>query len=605
MQISNKNNDFLKLLPETPGVYEFFDTKGKIIYVGKAKNLKKRVSSYFNKKDFENNKTRILVQKIADIKYIIVDSEQDALLLENNLIKKYQPKYNVMLKDDKTFPWICIKNERFPRVFYTRNLIKDKSIYFGPYTSVFMAKTIIEQIKSTYKLRTCNFNLSDENIKNNKIKPCLEYHIGNCLAPCINKQDEESYNSNIQEIKDILKGNIHNVINFLKKLMNDYAEAYEFEKAQNIKEKLESLEKYQSKSTIVNPSINNVDVYSILNEEEFAYVNYLKVAQGSVVQAHNLEIKKKLDETSEELLIIAITEISQKFKSIPDEIILPFEIDTEYIENKIVVPKIGDKKKLLELSLRNAKYYRIEHLKLQEKMNNRSSNIRFLETVKSDLHLKSLPIHIECFDNSNLQGSNPVASCVVFKNGKPSKKDYRHFNIKTVSQIDDFASMKEIVTRRYRRLLDENEPLPQLIVIDGGKGQLSSAVSALKELDIYGKIAILGLAKKLEEIYFPEDKTPLYLSKKSETLKLIQHLRNEAHRFGITFHRQKRSKNFISSELENISGIGEKTQELLLKEFKSVDAIKKASIEQLTELIGVKKASVVFNYFHNNSTIKG
>jgi len=595
-----ESTDFLKMLPETPGVYEFFDSKGKIIYVGKAKNLKKRVASYFKKNEYENNKTRILVGKIFDIKYIVVESEQDALLLENNLIKKYQPQYNVLLKDDKTFPWICIKNERFPRVFYTRNLIKDKSIYFGPYTSVFMAKTIIEQIKSSYQLRTCKHNLSEQNIKNNRIKPCLEFHIGNCKAPCIGQQEEAEYNLNIEEIKDILKGNIHNVIGFLKKIMKEFAEAYKFEKAQSIKEKLETLEKYQSKSTIVNPSINNVDVYSIINDEDFAYVNFLKVAQGSVVQAHNIEIKKKLSETDEELLLLAIIDISQKFKSIPDEIILPFEIDTEFINHKVIVPKIGDKKKLLELSLRNAKYYRIEHLKLQEKISEKSTNSRLLEVVKADLHLKSLPIHIECFDNSNLQGSNPVASCVVFKNGKPSKTDYRHFNIKTVVQIDDFASMREIVFRRYKRLLDESEPLPQLIVIDGGKGQLSSAVSALKELNIYGKVGILGLAKKLEEIYFPEDKTPLYLNKKSETLKLIQSIRNEAHRFGITFHRLKRSNTLTKSELDNIEGIGEKTREFLMTELKSLANIKQSSLETLTKLIGAKRATLIYSHFHSN-----
>jgi excinuclease ABC subunit C len=594
---SQEKNSFLPLLPENPGVYEFFDSKGKIIYVGKAKNLKKRVSSYFTKKEFENNKTRILVSQIADIKYVVVESEQDALLLENNLIKKYQPKYNVLLKDDKTFPWICIKNERFPRVFYTRNLLKDKSIYFGPYTSLFMAKTIIEQVKNIYKLRTCKYVLSEENIKNNKIKPCLEYHIGNCKAPCVGNQLEHDYNANILEIKDILKGNINNVISFLKTLMNDFSNAYEYEKAQNIKEKIETLEKYKSKSTIVNPSINNIDVYSIYNDENYAYVNYLKVAQGAIIQSHNLEIKKKLDETSEDLLLLAMVEITQKFKSIPTEIIVPFEIESDYINCKISVPKMGDKKKLLELSFRNVKYYRLEHLKIQEKINHKSSNNRLLEKVKEDLYLKNLPNHIECFDNSNLQGTNAVAACVVFKNGKASKKDYRHYNIKTVAQIDDFASMKEIVYRRYKRLIDENENLPQLIVIDGGKGQLSSAVSALKELNIYGNIAVLGLAKKLEEIYFPEDKTPLYLNKKSETLKLLQNIRNEAHRFGITFHRLKRSKKLIISELDGIEGIGEKTKELLITTLKSTKNIKKASKETLIKIVGKKRADIIYNHF--------
>ena len=593
----DKINEKLLLLPGKPGIYQFFDLKGKIIYVGKAKNLKKRVTSYFAKDNSDSRKTQVLVSKITDIQYFVVDTEKDALLLENNLIKKLQPRYNILLKDDKTFPWICIKNENFPRIFYTRKFIKDKSQYFGPYTSLFLVRTILEQIKQLYKIRSCKLNLTQKNISENKFKVCLEYHIKNCKAPCVAYQTEQDYNSDIAEIADILKGNVGDIIKSLTTLMNSYSSEYKFELAQAIKEKIEQLEKYQNKSTIVSNTINNVDVFSIINDDTSAYVNYLKVSKGSIIQAHNVEIKKRIDETQEDLLTFVISDILSKFSSNPSEIIVPFELDEKLFDAKIVVPQIGDKKKLLELSQRNAKYYRNDCLIIQEKAFSKDNNLRFLENVKTDLFLNAIPFHIECFDNSNLQGTNAVASCVVFKNGKPSKNDYRHFNIKTVEQIDDFASMREIITRRYTRLVEEGLDLPQLIVVDGGKGQLSSAVQVLKEMNLYGKIAIIGLAKRLEEVFFPEDTNAYYLNKKSETLKLLQNLRNEAHRFGITFHRQKRSKSFIVSELDNITGIGDKTKQILFENFKSVENIKKQSLENLTQVVGNAKAKILVDYF--------
>jgi len=584
-------------LPEKPGVYQYYDFEGKLLYVGKAKNLKKRVSSYFNKNQ-DSAKTRILVRKIDSIKHIIVNTEQDALLLENNLIKKYQPRYNVQLKDDKTFPWICIKNERFPRIFSTRTLIKDGSQYFGPYTSGRMVKILLDLVKQLYKLRNCHLNLSQKNIDEGKFKPCLEYQIGNCNAPCVGKETESDYSESIENIKKILKGNISEVIDFLKKLMTDFASDYKFEKANEMKEKIEILEKFQSKSTIVNPSINNVDVYSIIEDEKAGYVNFLKVVNGAIIQAHTIELKKRMNETIHELLGFAIFDIRHRLNSNAKEVIVPFLPEMNLDDVNFVVPQRGDKKKLLELSERNVKYYRLEKLKNQEKANPLQRVNRILERIKDDLRLKTLPTHIEGFDNSNIQGTNPVAACVVFKNGKPSKRDYRKFNVKTVEGPDDFASMVEIVKRRYKRMLDEKHPLPQLIVIDGGKGQLSAAVKALKELNLYGKIAIIGIAKKLEEIYFPEDSVPLYLDKNSETLKVIQNIRNEAHRFGITFHRNKRSKGFIKTELEEIEGIGEKTIDLLLKEFKTISKIKSLSAEELAKKIGKAKAALVFSHYH-------
>lgn len=590
----------ISTLSKAPGVYQFLDKNGKIIYVGKAKNLKNRVSSYFNKQQ-ENGKTAVLVKQIADIKTIVVGSEIEALLLENNLIKKYQPKYNVMLKDDKTYPWICIKNERFPRVFSTRNIVKDGSEYFGPYASVRMMNTILELIRKLYPLRTCNYNLSQENIDNDKFKVCLEYHIGNCKAPCVGKQTEEDYSDAIQNIKAIIKGNIHGVIKYLKILMKQYADELAFEKAQLIKEKIQLLENYQSKSVVVSPTINDVDVFSIISDEKYAYVNYLKVINGAIIQGHTIELKKKLEETDDELLQIGIVELRSRFNSESKEVIVPFKPELQDENMKFLVPQRGDKKQLLELSERNAKYYRMERKKQQSNVNPTKHADRILEKLQKDLRMNEKPVHIECFDNSNIQGTNPVAACVVFKDAKPSKKDYRHFNIKTVEGPDDFASMTEVVYRRYKRLLENKESLPQLIVIDGGKGQLGAALKSLDSLGLRGKITIIGIAKKLEEIYFPNDSVPLYLSKTSESLKLIQYLRDEAHRFGITHHRNKRSKAAIKSELSEIESIGYKTAQQLLWKFKSVANIKKASLQELEQVVSKKRAKVVFDYFNSGS----
>nr|WP_152735629.1 excinuclease ABC subunit UvrC [Marinifilum sp. N1E240] len=584
-------------LPEEPGVYQFFDENDKIIYVGKAKRLKRRVASYFNKVH-DNAKTNIMVRKIFDIRHIVVNSEEDALLLENNLIKKHQPRYNVLLKDDKSFPWICIKKERFPRVFVTRHLTKDGSEYFGPYTSVKMVRTLMDMIRSLYKLRNCNLSLSAEGITNGKFKVCLEYHIGNCKAPCIGKIKTEEYNETIQAIRNILKGNIRTVTSHLKEKMNEYAENFKFEEAHLIKEKLQLLDKYQSKSTIVNPSINNIDVYSILDDEDVAYVNFLKIVNGAIIQAHTIELKKKIEENREDLLLLAITEIRQKIFSTAKEILVPFEIDLPFEGVKCLVPQRGDKRKLLDLSLRNVKYFRLDKLKKGDKSQKQTHSDRILERMRTDLRLKDLPTHIECFDNSNIQGTHPVASCVVFRNARPYKKDYRHFNIKTVVGANDFASMEEIIYRRYKRLLEEDKSLPQLIVIDGGKGQLGAALNSLDKLNLRGKISVIGIAKKLEEIYFPGDPYPLYLDKNSETLKTIQHLRNESHRFAITFHKQKRSKSFIGSELDKIDGIGPKSVQKLIQRFKSVENIKKATLDEIISELGNKKALTVWKYFN-------
>ncbi|WP_067034923.1 excinuclease ABC subunit UvrC [Allomuricauda sp. CP2A] len=583
-------------LPNSPGVYQFYDVDGKILYVGKAKNLKKRVSSYFNKKQ-EYGKTRVLVKKIHHIKHIVVPTESDALLLENNLIKKLKPRYNVMLRDDKSYPWICIKNERFPRVFPTRKLIKDGSEYYGPYTSMKTVRTLLDLIKSLYPLRTCNYDLSEEKITAGKYKVCLEYHLGNCLGPCEGLQSEAEYRGQIEDIRQIIKGNLRNSLQAFKQQMKIFAEEMEFEKAQRIKEKIDVLENYQAKSTVVNPKINNVDVFSIVSDETHAYINFLQLSHGSIVRSHTMEIKKKLDETDEELLQLAITEIRQRFNSQSKEIYLPFPVAVEDTL-KVSMPKLGDKRRILELSERNARFYRQDRLKQIKITDPDRHTKRIMAQMKADLRLSTEPTHIECFDNSNIQGSNPVAACVVFKNGRPSKKDYRHFNIKTVEGPDDFASMEEVVFRRYKRLLNEEEPLPQLIVIDGGKGQLSSALKSLEALGLRGKIAIIGIAKRLEEIYFPDDPVPLYLDKRSETLKIIQQLRNEAHRFGITHHRNKRSKGAIGSELESIEGIGKKTTEQLLKNFKSVKRIKEATIESLAESVGMAKAKKIYKSFH-------
>lgn len=588
----------IKNLPNKPGVYQYFDKNNKILYVGKAKDLKKRVSSYFTK-SHKYGKTTILVKQIVDVKTIVVNSEIEALLLENNLIKKYQPKYNIMLKDDKTYPWICIKNEPFPRIFSTRNVVKDGSEYFGPYASVKLLNTILELIKQLYPIRSCSYNLSKENIEAKKYKVCLEYHIGNCLAPCVGKQTNKEYEENLNQIKQIIKGNINSVTQYLKPLMKQYANEMEFEKAQLIKEKIVLLENYQSKSVVVSPTINDVDVFAIINDEKEAYITYFKVINGAIIQGHTIELKKKLDETKEELLITGIIELRQRFKSKAKEIITAFTPNIDTDEFNFVVPKIGDKKKLLELAERNAKYYRLEKKKQTANLSPTKHSDRILATLQKDLSLPELPTHIECFDNSNIQGTNSVAACVVFKNAKPSKKDYRHFNIKTVEGPNDFASMEEVVYRRYKRLLDEQIKLPQLVVIDGGKGQLSSAVKSLEKLNLRGKISIIGIAKRLEEIYFPNDTIPLYLDKKSESLKVIQHLRNEAHRFGIEHHRNKRSKAAIKSELSEIDGIGFKTAQKLLWKFKSVARIKKATLKELEATISNKRAQIVYNYFNN------
>jgi len=583
-------------LPDEPGIYQFFDKTNSIIYIGKAKRLKRRVASYFNKQH-DNRKTILLVRNIADIKYIVVETEQDALILENNLIKKYKPRYNIQLKDDKTFPWICIKNEHFPRVFYTRRVVKDGSLYFGPFTSMLLVRTLIELFKQTYKLRTCNFKLSEENVSRGKFKVCLQYHIGNCLGPCENLESEEHYMQGIEQIKHILKGNIHGVVTQLKNLMKEYAAGLNYEDAHGIKEKLNVLEKYQAKSTVVSPTIKNVDVFSFKKEEDISYINFLKIVNGGVIHSFTLEFKSKVDEPDEDLLMSGITEIRQKIYSNANEIIVPFAPLFHLEDVHFTVPKRGDKKKLLELSEKNVKYYILEKKKNSALKKHETPAERILKTAQKDLRLNEIPFHIECFDNSNLQGSNPVASCVVFKNAKPAKKEYRHFNIKTVTGPDDYASMEEIVYRRYKRLLDEEHELPNLVVVDGGKGQLGAALKALEKLNIRGKLPIIGIAKRLEEIYYPGDPVPLYIDKNSETLKLIQKLRDEAHRFGITHHRSKRDKGMTVSELDKIRGIGAKTKEVLLLKFKSVEAIKHASLIELEKEVGKSKAKIILNYF--------
>ncbi|AMO20523.1 excinuclease ABC subunit UvrC [Flavobacterium columnare] len=585
----------IQTLPDQPGVYQYFDKEGKILYVGKAKNLKKRVSSYFTK-THDTARINVLVKKITEIKHIVVPTETDALLLENNLIKKLQPRYNINLKDDKTYPWICIKNEAFPRIFPTRRMIKDGSEYFGPYTSFKTVNTILELIKELYPLRTCSYDLSQSNIRSGKFKVCLEYHIGNCKGPCEGYETQVRYHEQVNAIREILKGNFKDSLRDFKKMMQELAMDLQFEEAQKIKEKIEVLENYQAKSTILNPKITNLDVFSIISDEAMAYINFLQISHGAIVRSHTMEIKKKLEETDSELLELGIIELRERFHLNAKEIIAPFEVN---LGDKITVtiPKSGDKKQILDLSERNAKYYRLDQLKQIKIVDPERHTNRLMAQMQKDLRLSIEPRHIECFDNSNIQGTNPVSACVVFKNGKPSKKDYRHFNIKTVEGPNDFASMEEVVYRRYKRLLEEQEPLPQLIIIDGGKGQLSSALKSLDDLGLRGKIAIIGIAKKLEEIFYPGDSIPLYLDKKSETLKTIQHLRNEAHRFGITFHRDKRSKNAIQSELELIPGIGEKTREILLKHFKSVKRIKEATEKEISDVIGLSKAKKIHDFY--------
>ena len=587
----------LQTLPDTAGVYQFFDAKDTILYIGKAKNLKKRVRSYFNK-EHEYGKTNVLVKKIRAIKHIVVASETDALLLENNLIKKYQPRYNVLLKDDKSYPWICIKKERFPRVFSTRRVIKDGSEYFGPYTSIKTVYTLLDLIKGLFSLRTCNYDLAEDKIANQKYKVCLEFHLGNCKGACEGKEFEADYLQNLASVREILKGNFKNSLSVFKNQMKTLSADLRFEEAQVLKEKISILENYQSKSTIVNPKISDVEVYSIVSDERYAYVNFLQVSHGAIIRAHTMELKKKLDEPDPELLSLAITEIRYRFKLQSDEIYVPFKVDLS-TNLKVTIPKLGDKKHLLDLSLRNAKYQRLEQLKQIKITDPDRHTKRIMNQMKSDLRLDKAPIHIECFDNSNIQGTHPVAACVVFKNGKPSKKEYRHFNIKTVEGPDDFASMTEVVYRRYKRLLDEGQPLPQLIIIDGGKGQLSAALKSLDELGLREKIAIIGIAKRLEELFYPNDPIPLYLDKKSETLKIIQQLRNEAHRFGIEHHRNRRSKSALKSELESIPGIGDKTRIQLLQTFKSAQRVSFAKLDELEHIVGKSKAQKIYNFYNN------
>ncbi len=597
MKTSDHIAQILKVLPHKPGVYQYYDVEGRLIYVGKAKSLKKRVQSYFTKQKHESAKTKILVRNIADIKYIVVDNEYDALLLENSLIKENQPKYNVNLKDDKTYPSICIKNERFPRIFSTRRIIKDGSEYFGPYPSAKVQHSLLDTIKKIYPLRTCNYDLSEQNIKAGKYKACLEYQIGNCKAPCIGKQSLADYNAAIQHIKEIIKGNAKPVIKSLKEQMVAHAEAMEFEDAQNIKERIDLMEKYQSKSTIVNPKLKNIDVFTIDVDGKDAVVNYMLINNGTIVYSVTFDVARKLEEPIEEILPNIIMEVRDRYKSTSREVITSVDLDIEIPDVQLHFPQRGDKKSLVDLSLKNIKYYILDKRKKATLIDPERHSMRILETIKSDLRLKELPRHIECFDNSNHQGTDAVAACVVFKNAKPAKRDYRHFNIKTVVGPDDFASMEEVVYRRYKRLKEAGEPLPQLIIVDGGKGQLSSGVKSLKRLDLYGQIAIVGIAKRLEEIYFPGDSLPLYIDKKSESLKVIQHLRNEAHRFGITHHRKKKTKRMTNNQLTLIEGIGDVTAKELLTKFKSVKRIKEATEQDIAEVVGADKAKKIKAYF--------
>jgi excinuclease ABC subunit C len=585
-------------IPHKPGVYQYWDNDGALMYIGKAKDLRNRVGSYFNSDNQMNGKTKVLVSRIRKITFTIVDTEIDAWLLENSLIKKHQPKYNIMLKDDKTYPWIIIKKEPFPRVFWTRNLVKDGSTYFGPYASVGMMHVILDLIKETYPLRTCNLPLTPPNIEAGKFKVCLEFQIGNCKGPCQAYQSLADYNNNIEEIKDILNGKIGAVIKNVKNVIKTSVEELNFEYAHQYQRKLLVLEKYQSKSTVVNSAITNIDVVSIASDERYAFVNYLKVMNGSIIQTQTIEIKKRLDESDEELLTIAITEFRTKFNSTSKEIIVPFDISLLDATLKFTVPKLGEKKKLLELSEKNVMFFKREKLNQYEQLNPDLRTDRILTQMQKDLRLTQLPKHIECFDNSNFQGKYPVSAIVVFKDAKPSKKDYRHFNVKTVEGPNDFATMEEAVFRRYKRMLEEEDTLPQLIIIDGGKGQLSSAMTSLKKLGIENRVTVIGIAKRLEELYYPGDSYPLYLDKKSETLKVIQQLRDEAHRFGITFHRKKRDQGTLKTELEQIPGIGKTTADKLLRQFKSVKKIREATEDELTPILNKSQVKTLLSYFN-------
>ena len=589
--------EILSLLPGKPGVYQFLDINGNIIYAGKAKNLKKRVSSYFSKN--QSGKTSVMLKKAYGLRHIVVDNESDALLLENNIIKKHQPRYNILLKDDKTFPWICIKKEPFPRVFSTRNTIKDGSFYYGPYTSGLMVKTLIELIRSLYKIRTCSLSLTKSNIESGKFRVCLEYHMGNCKGPCVGLQTEDDYCENIQQIKEILKGNISTVIDHLKAVMMGYSQDMRFEEAQTIKEKIDILSRFRSRSAVVSSTIKNVDVFAMTQDSDNTYVNFMKVVNGAIIQAYTLDLKTRVDEEKESLLGFSITEIRQRILSDSPEVIVPFKPDIQFEGIRYTVPVRGDKLRLLQLSERNALYYKLEQKKRREIILPADRSLKNLEKLRNDLHMSEVPAHIECFDNSNIMGSNPVAACVVFRNAKPSKKDYRHFNVKTVTGPDDFSSMEEIVYRRYKRMSEEGENLPQLVIIDGGKGQLSSAMKSLKKLNLHEKVTVIGIAKKLEEIYFPGDSVPIYLDKNSISLKIIQQIRNEAHRFGINFHRDKRSSGMTKSDLDEIKGIGIKTKEILLKKIGSVEKIRMIPEKDLENLIGRKKASILTEFLKN------
>lgn len=587
----------ISALPNSPGVYKYYSMEGELIYIGKAKSLKKRVASYFNKNQYENKKTAVLVSRIADIQYTVVDTEFDALLLENNLIKEFKPRFNIDWKDDKTYPFIRLTKERFPKIFPTRNPVKDGSEYFGPYGSVRMMHTMLELVKNLYPLRNCNLNLSDANIKAGKFKVCLEYQIGNCKGPCEGLQSEEDYMNSIDQVRKILRGNVGEVIQYLKNDMQEAAKELLFEIAATAKKKLDILENYQGKSTVVTQVRHDVDVFNIAETGKSAFINYLKVNHGIIIQTQTLEYKKRMDETKQQLLETAIAEMRNRYSSKAEEIIVPFDLEIEDEHIRFTVPKTGDKKKLLDLSLKNAIFYKNDKISRNEKIDPSLRVDRILGQMKKDLRLTELPYHIECFDNSNFQGKYPVSAMVCFKNGKPSKKDYRHFNIQTVEGPDDFASMREAITRRYKRVLEENQPLPQLLVVDGGKGQLSSAVEALKGLGIYNKMPVIGIAKRLEEIYYPEDPLPLHIDKKSETLRIIQHMRDEAHRFGITHHRNRRDKGTLVSELTNIKGIGKESAKQLLTQFKSVKRIREASLESLAAIVGEARAKLVKEYF--------
>ncbi|MBK7817591.1 MAG: excinuclease ABC subunit C [Sphingobacteriaceae bacterium] len=586
----------LKVLPETPGVYQYFDKENNLLYVGKAKNLKKRVSSYFTK-EHGNNRLTLMVKKIVDIKTIKVETELDALLLENNLIKSLKPRYNVNLRDDKTYPWIIIKNERFPRIFYTRKKIKDGSEYFGPYANVKVMRNLLDFVRETFPLRNCSYDLKQESIDKGKFRPCLEYHIGHCKAPCVGFQKEEEYNADMKEIREIIKGDIYFAIKELTSQMKKKAEGLDFEKAEELKQRVEMLEAFQSKSTIVHPTITDTDVFNIVSDEKSGYITYFKVVNGTIVQSQTIELRKKLEETDEELLVFAMVELRGRYNSKSKEIILPFEPEIKLPDCEYYIPKIGDKKKLLDLCWRNSKEYKQEQDKQIAITDPERHVSRIMQQMMKDLRLTEEPRRIEGFDNSNIQGEHAVSAMPVFIDGKPAKKEYRHFNIKTVEGPDDFATMEEVILRRYSRVIEENQLMPQLIVIDGGKGQLSAAMNSLKKLNLVGKVAVIGIAKRLEEIYFPEDPIPLYLDKRSETLKVIQHIRDEAHRFGITHHRNKRSRETFKSELSEIKGISDKTAQKLLVELRSMQNIKEATLEQLTEVIGKAKAELVYNYF--------